>query len=235
MVLGPAPEGAAADGSGSSGVPVRVGTYNIRAGVRDADFTGGVAALLPRVDVAGLQEIARRGRQAWLADRPGWGCFRPREAGANPVVWRSAAFDLLDGYGALLAHGRHIGDEKPAKGHDLDDQYATVVHLQHLATDQEVTVIDVHLLAGATTAGRRRHDRPLMFGFYRDEVRSLAALVEAERATGRVFVLGDFNIGYAADARWHDEAMPFARLAALGMVSMWRDCGTAGRGTHGPQ
>ena len=234
-VLGPAPDVAAAGGIASSGVPVRVGTYNIRAGVGDADFTGGVSELLPRVDVAGFQEIVRRDRQAWLSERPGWGFFRPWQTGANPVVWRSSMFDLLDGHGALLAHGRDIGDEKAAKGHYLRNQYATVVHLQHVDTDQEVTVIDVHLLAGAVSAGRRRHDRPLMFGFYRDEVKSLAAVVDAERAHGPVWVIGDFNIGYDADVRWHRKAMPHARLTPLGMVSLWRDCGTGGRGTHGPQ
>ena len=46
--------------------------------------------------------------------------------------------------------------------------------------------------------------------------------VRRERRWGRVFVTGDFNVGYEADLKWHLNAMPYKRFGAIGLTSMWK-------------
>jgi endonuclease/exonuclease/phosphatase family metal-dependent hydrolase len=216
-------------------VPLRVGSYNIRAGETQAEFERGVEELRPLVDVAGLQEIAQRSKILYLQDSATWGTYSAPQLTQNPVLWDRTRLTFVDGRGALLAEGRSVGDEKPGAGDYRKDSYATVVRLRHRATGQPLVVINVHLLSGAISGGRPRADRPRMVEMYRDQVRSLDALAGAESSWGTVLVLGDFNVGYAADARWQRRNLPYVRLTGRGLVAMWRDCGTDGKGTHGPQ
>ncbi|MFC4782944.1 endonuclease/exonuclease/phosphatase family protein [Nocardioides sp. MAHUQ-72] len=235
LLAGLTPQPALAGSAGPVTVPLRVGSYNIRAAEPVDSFEAGVEALRPRIDVAGLQEITGRDKLRYLAATTGWASYSALEQMQNPVIWDRSKLAFVSGRGALLAKGRYIGDELPKLGDHTKDTYATIVHLRHILSGRSLTVINVHLLAGATQAGRPRADRPLMFSEYRDQVRSLDALVAAESSSGQVIVLGDFNVGYAADARWQRKNFPYTRLTKHAMVGMWRDCGTDDNGTHGRQ
>ncbi|MBB6627206.1 hypothetical protein H5V45_07710 [Nocardioides sp. KIGAM211] len=215
-------------------VPVRIGSYNIRAGEPLENFEAGVEEFKTHIDVGGLQETNQGTKRAYLADMVGWGSYVPLKQ-QNPVIWDESKFVFVSGRGVLIAKGRDIGDEMPRNGSFRADSIATVVHLRHLVTGQPVSIINLHLLAGATSNGVPRLDRPKMVSFYKDQVRNAALLVDEEAASGQVFVMGDFNVGYAADAREHRKALPYTKLTGRGLVAMWRDCGTTGKGTHGPQ
>jgi exonuclease III len=234
MALGSLPDPAVA-AAADTAVPVRVGSYNIRSAVGLNDFTRAFSAFRPRIDVAGLQEIGLNAKNTYLKSQSGWGYYRPPQLQQNPVVWDTGVFTEVGAYGIKLADAADLGREK--SGHDEFHKadFATVVHLRHRATGQLVSVVNVHLLSGAMSAGRPRPDRPLRVAFYKEQVRNLATALEDEKRFGQVFVLGDFNIGYAADARWQRRGLPYKRLTRHGLQAMWRTCGTDGRGTHGPQ
>ncbi len=213
-------------------VPVRVGTYNIRAGTSYDDFTAGADEFKQRVDVAGLQEIGRNDKNRYLLADWTWGYYRPEELQQNPVIWDTSVFRMIDARGALLAKGREVGDEKPSGNEVRKDSYATVVRLQHLLTGELVSIINVHLVSGAVRGGLPWPDRPLLFAMYKEQVASLAEVEETESSWGRVFVVGDFNAGYKADRKQHLKRLPYATLTRLGRVSMWRDYDVEHGGTH---
>ncbi len=216
-------------------VDVRLGTYNIQSNRTLDQFEAGVDELEQRVDVAGLQEIGSNEKSRYLRDALTWGYFRPVELQQNPIIWDRSNFSLDEGTGYLLARGRDVGDENPVAGRYRDDAYATVVHLTHLQTGQVISVINVHLLSGAVKGGRAWPGRPLMFALYCAQVAGLVRVYRAELADAqvdRVFVLGDFNVGYKADRKWHKRRLPFRRLTNLGLVSMWRDHDVEHGGTH---
>lgn len=216
-------------------VPVRVGTYNIQSNRTLDQFEAGVDELEQRVDVAGLQEIGSNEKSRYLRDSLTWGYYRPVELQQNPIIWDRSDFRLDEGKGYLLARGRDVGDENPVAGRIRDDSYATVVHLVHLQTGQVISVINVHLLSGAVKGGRAWPGRPRMFALYRAQVRALVRVYRAEVADGqvdRVFVLGDLNVGYKADRKWHKRRLPYRRLTRQGLVSMWHDHDVERGGTH---
>jgi hypothetical protein len=204
--------------------PVRIGTYNIRTGVGLADFKAAVAALKPAVDVAGLQEIGANDRNKYLVADHGWGYFRPPKLQQNPVIWRRDLFDFVAASGHLIAkardlHGEHSGDE--AKG----DSWATVVRLVQRASGEQVSFINVHLVRSAVKGGRPAPGKPHLFELLTDQVAGTVAAIKAERAApgvDRVYVLGDFNVGYEADAKWKHRKLPFKRFGAIGLISMWK-------------
>jgi endonuclease/exonuclease/phosphatase (EEP) superfamily protein YafD len=132
----------------------------------------------------------------------------------------------------VLAKGRNLGGENPSAARHHGTSWATVVHLRHRATGQDIAIVNVHLLHGAVQAGRTWPHRPKTYRMYTEEVKRLAQVARTERQWGRVFVLGDFNVGYTADARWHRKALPYATFTRLGMRSMWAGRKPTSHGTH---
>jgi len=235
-VAGPAGQAAAPVGTAAAGDPtqLRIGTYNIRAGVDLADFKRGIDAFKPEVDVAGLQEIGSNDRNKYLRADHDWGYYRPAELQQNPIIWDRSLFDFLDARAYKIAeardlHGEHSGDE--AKG----DSFATIVRLRHRPSGQRISFVNVHLVRGAVKGGRPAKGKPHLFELYVDQVAGLIRAVKEERGyADRVYALGDFNVGYKADAKWRHRKLPFRKFKDIGYRSMWQKSPylRKGFGTH---
>ena len=203
-----------------------IGTYNIRSGVSLAEFTSAIDKFKPHVTVAGLQEIGANDKNRYLQSDRDWGYYRPPALQQNPVIWRRDLFDFVSASGIKLADGRDLRNEN-GRGR-IGDSWATQVRLRDRASGEQITVINVHLLHGALKGGQRRPGRPLHYRVYTEQVTGLLGAVKAERAHAqgsaddRIFVVGDFNVGYAADARKQRRKLPFHKFRKLGMQSMWQ-------------
>ncbi|MBB6627208.1 hypothetical protein H5V45_07720 [Nocardioides sp. KIGAM211] len=226
----PSRAGAAA-GAGAKDDPapveriIRIGTYNVRAGVSIPDFNAASdafkAVALP--DIAGFQEIGQIPKRTHLASDRSWGVFAAEEMEQNPVIWRRADFDLVRGSGFKLADGMVIDDEKGVTPEVRKPSYATVVRLVDRATGQKLSVINVHLVPGAVKAGHPTPGRPKLFKLYTKQVAGAVRAVKAESAVSdRVFIFGDFNVGYKADLRERRKALPYRQFKAIGYTSMWQ-------------
>ncbi len=224
LALVPLPA-AYADGEPPPAPELRIGTFNIRAGVSLGDFTQAAEAFKPYVDVAGLQEIGANIKNKRLLADHGWGYYRPPSLQQNPVIWRRDLFDFVSARGFRIAKARDLGNEHggaEAKG----DSWATVVRLSHRASGQRISVINVHLVRGAVKAGRPWPKRPKLYKLYKAQVAGTVRAVAAERRTygpdQRVYLLGDFNVGWEADRKRHLRPLPFRKYRSIGMRSMWQ-------------
>lgn len=213
---------------------LHIGTYNIRAGTSMATFRRGVAGLRRHVDVAGLQEIGLNAKRRYLGSLRFWGSYHAPKIQQNPVIWDRRVFELLGARGPWLASPRRLGRELPGSSRQVKKSYASVVHLRHRASGRRLSVVNVHLVHGAVRAGRPWPGRPRTFRLFRAQVAGLVRVVRAERAWGRVFVVGDFNVGYAQDKREGLARLPYRQLTHLGLTSMWKGSRYVGarHGTH---
>ncbi len=213
---------------------LHIGTYNIRSGTSLATFRRGVKALRRHVDVAGLQEIGLNAKRRYLATSRTWGSYHAPKIQQNPVIWNRRDFEFLGGRGPWLAPTRRLGRELPGSGQPVKKSYASVVHLRHRASGRRISVVNVHLVHGAVRAGRPWPGRPRTFRLFRAQVAGLVRVVRAERSWGKVFVLGDFNVGYAQDKREGRARLPFRQLTHLGLRSIWKGSRYVGarHGTH---
>lgn len=238
LCLVPAPGASAAGGARDTGPTLRVGTYNIQSSRSLAEFKAGVAALKPLVDVMGLQEIGANEKHQSLRLDHDWGYYRPPAIQQNPVLWRRDRFDFRSAAAPVLSARVKVPH---AYGHGdvtFKTNYATVVRLVERSTGERISFVNVHLVHGATWAGRPKPGRRPLFRLYKRQVGALAKVVAGEKlASDDVYVMGDFNIGYAADARWHLKKLPYHRLRGQGLTSMWRGSSylRGSRGTHGSQ
>lgn len=215
-------------------VPFDIGTYNIRADRSLRQFKNAVDAFKEKVQVAGLQEIAEKEKNDYLQSDEGWGYYRPAELRQNPVIWDTSYFSFVGApdAGYRIAKGREV--EAKAGGTEFKEAtFATVVRLDHLVSGNEVSVINVHLLSGASRVGRPWPGRPKRFEMFTDQIAGMMRLVKAERELGNeVFVLGDFNIGFQADQKVRDRRLPFKRFKRVGYRSMWQGGELAEKGTY---
>jgi endonuclease/exonuclease/phosphatase (EEP) superfamily protein YafD len=217
-------------------VPLRVGTYNIRAGVSTLTFSTALGSFLPRADLIGLQEVSSKEKEAFLAAQElnGWAYHRGERYfdGQTPVMWDARRFEFVSARPERLTRAFEVGNEVPGKSGSYPAQYLTVVRLRDLLTERLVSVVNVHLLPGAVRAGRRWEGRPRLFERYVHEVERMAAVVKDERRWGTTFVLGDFNVGWVADERRRKPRLPFATFRRMGFKSMWATERPARIGTH---
>jgi endonuclease/exonuclease/phosphatase family metal-dependent hydrolase len=213
---------------------LRVGSYNIRAGVSTDTFRSAVATLATRVDVAGLQEVNSHDKEAVLASMrsSGWAYYRNKPGEQSPVIWRQSRFDFLSGRTTRIAGAYYIGNEMPGRAAYSPTIYATVVHLRDIQTSGKVSIINVHLLPGAVINGAPTPGRPRSFAAFRASVMGLEALSSRELDYGKIFVVGDFNVGFAADKRTDRAHLPYASFRRLGMRSLWATERPSGRGSH---
>lgn len=215
-------------------VPIEIGTYNIRADRTLKQFRKGVDALKERVHVAGLQEVAQREKNDYLEADENWGYYRPAELRQNPIIWDTDHFEYLGSpdTGHRIAHGREI-EAKEGGTEFKDSSFATVVRLEHLVSGAEVSVINVHLLSGASRVGLPWPGRPRRFEMLCDQVRGLMRLVRHEKELGNtVFVVGDFNVGFQADQKVQDKRLPFKRFKRIGFRSIWQGGELSRKGTY---
>ena len=213
---------------------VAIGSYNIRAGVSVGTFESAVRAVAANTDVAGIQEVNSHAKEDVLRSlgQSGWSYYRGKPGEQSPVIWNQSRFDLVSGRVAKIADGHYIGNELP-KVSSVNPMYATVVHLRDRATGANISVVNVHLLPGAVINGRATPGRPRLFAAYKEAVTNLGSLTRSERAFGRVFVLGDFNVGWVADKKVRLARLPFATFWRQSMRSMWAtERPTGGVGSH---
>ena len=201
---------------------LRIGTYNLRAGMGMKKFRHGVRAIRRHAGVIGLQEIGANRRRHFLAASKRWGYFRPRYIQQNPVIWDRSRFHKVKAHGHRIAKSRRLNGQLPGPRKRKKHSTATVVRLRHEASGRRLSVVNVHLVHGAVKGGKPWPGRPRVFGLYVDQVRGLVRTVRKERRWGRVFVVGDFNVGYRADERNRLAKLPFRRLKRLHLNSMWQ-------------
>jgi endonuclease/exonuclease/phosphatase family metal-dependent hydrolase len=219
--------GPAADPAQRGPLPVpevaRVGTFNINASQTYQVWTQAVSDFMPMVDVAGLQEVNKREKTAWLLQVEGWGSYRPAVLQQNPVIWDESEFELVEGRGEKIANGRQVEVKKPGADAYEKDAYATVVRLRHVGNGQTISVVNLHLISGAVNNGKKIAAHPKLYRLYVDEVAGARKVIAAEQAWagGRVYVVGDFNNNYPADRRWKKAPLAYAQLTALGLTSAW--------------
>lgn len=231
---GSRPTEAVAADHGPGVIPMVIGTFNIRADRSLEKFKEAVDAFKQRVQVAGLQEIAEKDKNDYLQQDEDWGYYRPEQLRQNPVIWDTGYFDFVDApdTGHRIARGREV--ESKTGGTELkEDSYATVVRLEHLLSGNQVSVINVHLLSGASRVGRPWPGRPLRFELLTDQVRGTVRLIKAEKELGNeVFILGDFNVGFQADEKVRHRKLPYRRYKRVDFVSMWAGGELDKRGTY---
>ncbi|MGZ8743797.1 MAG: endonuclease/exonuclease/phosphatase family protein [Nocardioides sp.] len=221
---GAAPPAAA----GAVDQPLRIGTYNIRAGVGQGDFERAVSTFKPMADVIGLQEIGATDRGTYLASDSTWGYYRPPALQQNPILWNRALFDFAGAEGVVIADKRDLGGEHSGD-EEKGDSLATVVRLVQRSTGQQLSFINVHLVRGAVKGGLPAPGKPKLFGLYTDQVAGTVRVIRDEREeSDEVFVLGDFNAGYEADVKRKHKKLPYMKYTGtgkrpgLGLRSMWQ-------------
>jgi hypothetical protein len=193
----------------------------------------------PYVDVAGLQEMGMTSRSKWLLKDPSWGYYRPPALQQNPIIWRRSAFDFVSAKGMKIADKRNLGTEHGAGSESKGNTYATVVHLRDVASGQQISFMNVHLVHGAIQRTDPYPGRPRTYRLYLAQVKGLIAAIKTERAnpanTGGVYVTGDFNISYRPDAHDKKKNLPYASMRRIDMHSLWAHSWvlSRNRGSHG--
>lgn len=214
---------------------VRVATYNVEVRRSLGDFLAGVVPLLARSDIVGLQEMDSREKEAaltGLADQ-GWAHFTMRPAFQETVLWRSDRFTFVSGRTVKMSDATWIAGELPGQTSNQKARYFTVVRLIDNVTGRHVSVINAHLIQGATRGGRPWPGRPRVFGIWKKNLVNVAGTASTERAWGQVFVTGDFNSGWVADHNHLRKRFPIRTFKRIGMRSMWAaDRPNNGLGTH---
>lgn len=222
-----APSGAAqaTQAVAAAAVPttVRVATWNVQVRRPVSDFTRGVVPLAARSDIIGLQEVDVFDKELVLRDLAddGWSYHRAKPSSQMPVLWRNDRFTFVSARSALISQAASIGSEVPGMKPDQHARYATVVRLVDKVTGRRLSVVNAHLLSGAVRGGRPWVGRPRTFALYRTGLLGLRSVAGAERAWGRVFVMGDFNAGWVADQKWKRRYLPIKVMGGVGFTSMW--------------
>lgn len=199
--------------------PMRIGSFNIRAGVTFNDFKDAVTAFKPEADVFGMQEIGTNERNLWLRADQDWGYHTSQAVQQNPIVWRRDKFDVAGFKDYKIAEDRDV------QGGPKDASYATGVRLIDRATGQQVSILNIHFVKGAVKGGLPVPGREALFKLYAEQVSGTVTALKAERnvaANDEVYILGDFNVGYKADVKRKHKKLPYVKYTALGMRSMWK-------------
>lgn len=205
-----------------------IGTFNVYRKASIQDFVSDVSAVLrTNVDVVGLQEC--KGQRPELLSRlPGWDAYLPdtKRADYDPIVWRSSRFKLTSCGSRRVAKGlRSIRGSVPVR-------YANWVGLEDLVTGATIFIINTHVHASIERRGRPLWWRPRTRQAYR-HLAALAELAEYLGQRGEVFITGDFNIDWWADARVQHPRFPYKTLYRHGgLVPCWSWSRARG-GTHG--
>jgi len=213
--------------------PVRIGSFNIRAGTSTQDFSAGVHAFLPYGDIIGLQETNSKDKALVLANLAdnGWDFYRqyrtnipshPHQGGAEqqPVLWQSDRFVCTYAGPALLSDIFPLYGEKPAFD-DTRSHWFTVVHLVDRITGQKLSIVNIHLIPGVIMGGVPVRGIPRHWELYQRQLAKVVAAARQQQSWGRVFVLGDFNSGWLQDKEHHHRHLPVRSFHAIGYQSMW--------------
>jgi endonuclease/exonuclease/phosphatase (EEP) superfamily protein YafD len=98
---------------------------------------------------------------------------------------------------------------------------AGISRLQEKTTGRVLNLVTAHPMAGAAPRGRPHAHRPRLVAMYREIVTNLARIAPVQAHFGRVYLAGDFNIDYPADARHRVAGFPYRQFTRIGYHSMW--------------
>ena len=218
---------------------IRIASYNINYNVSQDVFERAVDALLPRVHIAALQEVNLQPKHDHLINTyegsGQWGYYNPpRFKGyQDGVAWRTDRFAELSTTYRKISPRWFIGNENPKVGRYQKAKYVTIVRLQDLLTQKLVTVINVHLINGAIRGGKMRPGMRRTYRLLVHQIGRLAAHVKNEQPIShKLFVLGDFNIGYVYDKSESNPRLVYKTMQRLGMKSNWATEHPENRGTQ---
>lgn len=202
---------------------MRIGTFNINAGLPLDRWVQAYSDFRGLVDVAGMQEVAGQDKNRAIEATPGWGSFRPSAFVQNPVFWNQDVFSLVNARAVKLNKPRRIEDKETHRLVRQPANLASVVRLRSKATGNTLSVINVHLLSYAVKIGKPHPGKKRRFHLYLDQVRNLAKLSKQEKqwSGGRVFALGDYNVNYLFEKKHRDKRFSFSRMRRAGLVAAW--------------
>jgi len=231
LAFGGAAAPSPAAGAAASTQTIRIGSYNIQISRPMDDFRTAVNFIMSVSDVAGLQEAGGGNRREFLDGNRSWRIYHAPHLLQVPILWNPRVFELVNAKERKISDAARI--DKPGGTEPFKAQYVPVVRLRQLSTGYVLTVINVHLIHGAVNAGRPRKGSPHTFRVYRRQVVALKRLVKAERSKGRrVYVTGDYNVGFAADRKVRNRKLPYRRLTSLNMKANWQGKKLTNYGTH---
>jgi exonuclease III len=218
---------------------IRIASYNVNYNVNLSVFGQAVGDLLPRVDIAALQEVNKRDKHALLQeyeDSGEWGYYNPPplEGYQNAVLWRTDRFAELSTAHPRISPRWFIGDENPKVGRYQKEKFVAIVRLEDRLTQKKVTVIDVHLINGAIRGGKRRPGMRRTYNLLVHQIDQLKDIVKKEKPTSdKLFVLGDYNIGWVLDKKVGKRKLVFETMKRIGMKANWATEHPKRRGTQG--
>jgi len=213
-------------------VPLRIGSYNIEINKPLDQFKKAVDFIKSKADVAGLQEAGGAARRRYLDGDTSWRIYHPPGLPQDPLIWNPDAFELVSAHQVKLSDATriesHSGRLMPWKA-----LYAPVVRLRQISTGYVFTVINVHLVRAAVNEGRPRRDAPRTFKVYVHQVKELKRTIRAQHRAGfPVYVMGDFNVGYAADRDVRQRKLPYHKMRSVNLVANWQGKALNDYGTH---
>ena len=226
----------------TSGIQVRVASYNTAAFIDHDRAAADVVRLAAEADIIGLQEMAsltrRNAVKARLLDCSScpFEGYMPAEAvpGGTPILYRWSRF-RLDGSGTVkVTEDTYVG-AAGAGPSTLRARYLNWVKLRERATGRTVYVINNH--APPSVQGRDglpNQEMEERLELYRQHMEGLTALIRKFRADGSlVVVTGDLNVNFRTDRRAQHPLFPYARLGGVGVRASYFHLGEPTLGTHG--
>jgi endonuclease/exonuclease/phosphatase family metal-dependent hydrolase len=157
-----------------------VGTHNVLRGA--ADFTR-FAGVIGWQEVNDDADRAKMRRQ--LGDRYAHFVPAPDAAGAVPISWRAANFQLL-GSGSVKVHD--------GRARVTPSRWINWVHLRHVRSGRDITFVNTHFISGAFKASSSftawRLER---WKEHRAKLKQVLANLRTANPQRPVFVVGDFN------------------------------------------
>ncbi|MDF1604870.1 endonuclease/exonuclease/phosphatase family protein [Nocardioides sp. YIM 152315] len=218
----PAPEHRSAPAAERASA-VRIGTFNINAGLPLDRWRQAVQDFSALVDIGGIQEAAGKDKAAALRSMPGIGSYVSQRFLQEPVFWNQDAFRLVKGRSPKIAAGRKVESKTgPGLVHQAAT-LATVARLRSRTSGETISVVNVHLLSGSVNAGKPLPGVPRRVGMYTDQVRNLGKVVKKEKkwSGGPVWVVGDFNVNYGRDKVVRKKRFAFSTLRRRDLVASW--------------
>ena len=218
-------------------------SYNIRHALSDAVATDDVERLARSgADIIALQEMGSRMRRnavrarlvdcdtcefrAYMPDG-----FGPAEV---PFLFRASAFDLVDKGTEKVSDPTYVGPDGAGPS-TMGAKYLTYVELRHVATGQDIYVINNHAVPSVQAAdGGPNYANPERLQLFRQHMDGLAAMVQRFEATGAaVFTAGDFNVSWRRDSVVQSKMFPYYRMKQVGVHASYEYLGAPAMGTQG--
>jgi endonuclease/exonuclease/phosphatase family metal-dependent hydrolase len=226
-----APSSAA--GTDATSQPLRIGSYNIEINQPADQFRQAVEFIKSQSDVAGLQEAGGGHRREYLDSDRSWRIYHPPSLPQDPVIWNPHVYELVSARQVKISKAAVVEDMHRGGLTRWKAEYVPVVRLRQISTGYVFSVINVHLISGAVNEGHKRPGSPRRFRLYVRMVKNLKSTVRAEHSHGMpVYVMGDFNVGYAADRQNRARKLPYHKMRSVNLMANWQGKTLDDYGTH---